>query len=714
VHTFPSVACLTTGALAPLFVLVVLGCGPAAPNAHAAEAQETFTNSVGMTMVRIQAGTFTMGQAEGGDFDERPVHKVTIARPFRMAATEVTNTQYEQFDPSHRRLRGKLGFSNADDEAVVFVSWNDAVRFCQWLSEKEGKPYRLPTEAEWEYACRAGTATPYRTGETLPKAFHKNARLSWYPGRYEKEGHVVPLTVAKTPPNAWGLYDMHGNVEEWCHDWYGPYVEGDQTDPVGRADGNFRVTRGGSHSTTLEYLRSANRAGTLPEDRTWVLGFRVVCGPAPETKPLPPPEPPLWARNVSQTVPTDIAKGPDPTKPYFRGPRPYVKIPAGSEGPLFSKHNHCPAIVNCPNGDLLAIWYTCRTEPGRELDIAAARLRYGADSWEPAAPFWGAPDRNDHASALYVDGQGTLYHFNGLSAHATWGSLATIMRRSTDSGATWSKARLIMPEHGLHHMPVETVIRLRDGTILVPCDAVPGGAGGTAVLLSRDGGKTWTDPAEGKPIPTFETGTTGHTIAGIHAGVVELADGRLMAFGRGNNIDGRMPMSLSDDGGHTWTYYPSPWDPIGGGQRLVVLRLAEGPILFCSFAKRLTIADAAGKERAVSGLFAALSYDEGKTWPVRKLISDYAPPRRLDGGGNTGRFTMSASQGEPRGYLSICQTPDGLLQLISSKLHYQFNLAWLKAPMPAPAGPPEPEGPSAKPDPKDASAGLNQRPRLPE
>jgi formylglycine-generating enzyme required for sulfatase activity len=657
---------------------------------------EPFTNSIGMHMRPIPAGSFEMGQARGGDFDERPVHRVRIRCPFWMAETEVTNAQYERFDPSHRDLRGKLGFSTADDEAVVFVSWHEAARFCAWLAEKEGKPYRLPTEAEWEYACRAGTATPYHTGDSLPKAFHKNARQSWYPGRGGKD-HVVPLTVGRTPPNTWGLIDMHGNVEEWCADWYGPYVAAAQTDPVGRASGDYKVTRGGSHSTTLAYLRSANRAGTLPADRSWVIGFRVACGQPPDTDPLPPPEPPRWATDVSQKVPADLGDGPDPDEPFFRGPRTYVKIPPGSDGPLFARHNHCPALVNCPNGDLLAIWYTCRSEPGRELDIAASRLRYGSDAWESAAPFWGAPDRNDHASALWADRDGTLYHFNGLSAHATWGSLATVMRTSTDSGATWSEARLIMPEHGPHHMPVETVIRLRDGTILVPCDAVPGGSGGTAVLVSPDGGRTWTDPAEGKPIPNFKEGSTGHTIAGIHAGIVELEDGRLMAFGRGNNIRGRMPMSLSRDGGRTWTYHASPWDPIGGGQRLVVLRLAEGPILFCSFARKMTIEDATGTERPISGLFAALSTDEGRTWPVRKLISDYGPPRRVDGGGNTGTFTMSASQGEPRGYLSICQTPDRVIHLISSKQHYRFNLAWLREPMPAGPKPPEAKDLSAKP-----------------
>ncbi|MHC4620226.1 MAG: formylglycine-generating enzyme family protein, partial [Planctomycetota bacterium] len=117
------------------------------------------TNSLGMRFVRIKPGNFMMGNREGGDFDERPVHRVNITTPFYMAVTEVTNSQYEQFDPSHKNTRGQYDLSKANDDAVIYVSWNDAVKFCQWLSQKEGLTYRLPTEAEWEYACRAGTTT---------------------------------------------------------------------------------------------------------------------------------------------------------------------------------------------------------------------------------------------------------------------------------------------------------------------------------------------------------------------------------------------------------------------------------------------------------------------------------------------------------------------------------------------------------------------------
>ena len=233
--------------------LIVLCCAAAALAGAQMPTEKTFMNSVGMTMVRVEPGRFLMG-SDGGDWDERPVHEVTISVPFYLGATEVTNAQYERFDPGHKQLRGKLGYSQADDEAVVFVSWEEALAFCRWLSEKENRPYHLPTEAQWEYACRAGTMTPYSTGDTLPEVFHKNVKNSWFPSS-RGEGEIVPLHVGRTPPNPWGLMDMHGNVEEWCHDWYGPYVGREQVDPVGWSRGDFRVTRGGSHSTTLEYLR---------------------------------------------------------------------------------------------------------------------------------------------------------------------------------------------------------------------------------------------------------------------------------------------------------------------------------------------------------------------------------------------------------------------------------------------------------------------------
>jgi formylglycine-generating enzyme required for sulfatase activity len=659
--------------------------------------EKTFKNFVGMEFVRIEPGTFTMGFEGGelsdeilgatehagrdiklalfgkkGDYDEHPAHKVTITRSFFIGVREVTNNEYEMFDALHMHLRGKQGFSIDSDEAVVFVSWKEARAFCDWLSEIDGLPYRLPTEAEWEYACRAGTTTRFSTGDSLPAEFIKNPDNSWYPcparGRGREE--AVPLHVGKTAPNPWGLQDMHGNVEEWCNDWYGPYEGQSQVDPLGRVNGDFKVSRGGSHGTVAYYLRSANRMGTLPEDRSFVIGFRVVIGQMPDATPLPTLPQPLYQKNVTQQIPADVLKGPDPDTPYFRGPRNYVKIQEPSYGPLFHRHNHDPGICECPNGDLLTIWYTCVSERGRELAMAASRLRRGADEWEPASPFWDAPDRNDHAPSLWYDGDRTIHHFNGLSSAATWGPMAIIMRTSTNSGATWSRARLIMPEHQRRHQVIESVFRTREGFIVLPCDASPSSGGGTAIHISTDNGLTWADP--------------GGTIAGIHAGVTQLRDGRLLALGRGDTFDGRMTKNISDNMGKTWQYSPTGFPPVGGGQRLVMLRLKEGPIFLGSFANGkppVMVTDSAGEKREIKGFFGALSYDEGETWPVIRLITDDGPQRELKT--TDGRaFTMSKSSGEPKGYYSVCQARNGLIHLISSWNHYAFNLKWLQTPPP--------------------------------
>ena len=328
------------------------------------------------------------------------------------------------------------------------------------------------------------------------------------------------------------------------------------------------------------------------------------------------------------------------------------------------------------------------TEPGRELAIAASRLRNGASEWDDASPFWDAPDRNDHASALYWDGRDTLFHLNGISTDATWGKMALLLRTSTDNGATWSPARLVNPTHQLRNMPIAGIFSTNDGRLILPCDAVTIGEGGSAIHLSSDGGATWVDPGSGQPQPVFEAGRSGAWIAGIHAGVAELSDGRFLALGRGNNIDGRMPMSLSTDGGTTWTYQASPFPPLSGGQRLVLRRLQEGTLLLVSFTdpssaknpRGLQFTRADGQVVTGHGMFAAVSYDDGVTWPQQKLITPGKDAGTFDGGAWTREFTLDATHAEPKGYLASTQTPDGVIHLISSGLYYRFNLAWIEAP----------------------------------
>lgn len=624
-------------------------------------------------MVSIPAGSFTMGSAgEGYNYDEAPAHKVTVSA-FKMSACEITNAQFEQFAPEHKKLRGsEFGLSKGDNEAVAYVTWYAAQAYCEWLSQKTGRHFRLPTEAEWEYACRAGTTTPYYSGKSIPAGCDRNQKT-------ERNLKTVSLEVGKSKPNAWGLYDMHGNVEEWCYDYYGPYKADAAKDPIGPAAGDFMVTRGGSHNTPVEFLRSANRSAALPADAHSQIGFRIVESDiVPKKKSVVKD-----SGKAAKETPYRWAK--PSKKPFFAEPVPYVIPPV--DGSPFYKHNHQPAITWCNNGDLLAIWFSCDAESGREMVVLGSRFRDG--KWSPASLFFKVPDRNMTGSSLIRLGTGDLLHINGVGNSGDWQNLAMVVRRSRDNGNTWYSCEQVTG-HGKRHQVIAGGIVMSDGTIVQPCDAGPEGNDGTAIQISRYNGQDWTDPWDGSPLPVIE-GTVqmredqiSGTIGGIHAGVVELKDGSLMALGRGNPVhapDGRlsMPKSISKDGGKTWTVTASGFPPIDGGQRLVLLRLKEGPIMLVSFtdhpersAERGLYLDAGMSY----GVFIALSYDDGETWPVVRLLSD-GKKRTLDGGAWTGEFQMDATHSEPKGYFAATQTPDGIIHVLSSRIHYRFNLPWV-------------------------------------
>jgi formylglycine-generating enzyme required for sulfatase activity len=229
-------------------------------------------------MVRIKGGTFAMGSpaSEPEREDNELQHSVTV-RSFYMGRYEVT--QREWFDIMGYDTSSFSG----DNLPVETVSWYDAVEYCNRRSLREGltpaytingenvtwnwkaNGYRLPTEAEWEYACRAGTTTPYYTGSSVDSA-------GWYGNNSDGKTHPV----GQKQPNAWGLYDMHGNVWEWCWDWYGEYPRGAQTDPTGAGSGSLRVPRGGSWGGYARDLRSAYRFRFLPAYRFDGLGFRLA------------------------------------------------------------------------------------------------------------------------------------------------------------------------------------------------------------------------------------------------------------------------------------------------------------------------------------------------------------------------------------------------------------------------------------------------------
>jgi len=207
-------------------------------------------------MVYINGGTFKMG-SNNGNSNEKPIHSVTVGS-FYMGKYEVTNREFCLFDSSHNNHRDNL--------PVVEVSWDDVAGYCRWLSAKTGKNYRLPTESEWEYACRAESNTEYYWGNNM------DGNYCWYSDN--SGSHVHP--VGEKIPNKFGLYDMSGNVWEWCSDLYGDYPFGSVTNPTGPKSGSLRVIRGGGWVSYASICRSAFRSGSSLGSRNGGIGFRLL------------------------------------------------------------------------------------------------------------------------------------------------------------------------------------------------------------------------------------------------------------------------------------------------------------------------------------------------------------------------------------------------------------------------------------------------------
>jgi formylglycine-generating enzyme required for sulfatase activity len=315
-----------------LILAMVLG------GAHAAEVER---NSLGMAFVKLTAGEFLMGSDEAPESlaraypqlptarfaqleDEGPVHRVRITRSFWMGQHEVTLGQFRRFieasgyvpesvadrtggygwradyDPATTK-RGDAfegrdrryswrnpGFTQGEDHPVVNVTWNDAQALAAWLSTTENRRYRLPTEAEWEYACRAGTRSRYSSGDD-PRSLLGAANLfdassakhwpRWQPMAVNgDDGYAFTAPVGSFAPNPWGLYDMHGNAWEWVADWHGAkyYAQSPVNDPQGPAEGEVRVRRGGSWHTWPFYARAAYRNWNAPDTRYTLVGIRLV------------------------------------------------------------------------------------------------------------------------------------------------------------------------------------------------------------------------------------------------------------------------------------------------------------------------------------------------------------------------------------------------------------------------------------------------------
>lgn len=244
-----------------LFISMTLLPGLVAAASHSSPAKTT-TNSIGMEFVLIPAGTFQMGSNDG-DADEKPVRQTTISRAFYLGKFEVTQAQWQAVMGNNPSL-----FQNDPKRPVEQVWWNDAQAFIGKLNEKEGhQRYRLPTEAEWEYAARAGSTTAYSFGPDGSQL----SQYGWHKDNSDGQTHPV----GKLKPNAWGLYDMHGNVWEWVQDWYHRYAAEPATDPKGPKAGTHRSRRGCAWNNFAQFCRTANRY-SVTGYRDDFLGFRLV------------------------------------------------------------------------------------------------------------------------------------------------------------------------------------------------------------------------------------------------------------------------------------------------------------------------------------------------------------------------------------------------------------------------------------------------------
>jgi formylglycine-generating enzyme required for sulfatase activity len=326
-----------------LWIAAAVTCGSLRVTA-ADEQGESLKNSIGMELRSIPPGEFLMGgetydevvKAFGKreDFfpekfaDELPQHRVRITKPFDLGTYEVTTEQFAKFvaaegyrteaeqdakggwgwDAVEKNFARKPAYSwrewgveETPTSPVVNVSWNDAAAFCRWLSRSEGKVYRLPTEAEWEYACRAGSTTRYYNGDDQEQVFKignvddgwvfelgKPPTAIYIPWKYDvksKDGYAFTAPVGRFQPNRFGLYDMVGNAGEWCSDWYSPkyYATSPAENPQGPAEGAYHVIRGGGwhRGPPLSSRSGSRREGKPPSLGPFLVGFRVLREQSP-------------------------------------------------------------------------------------------------------------------------------------------------------------------------------------------------------------------------------------------------------------------------------------------------------------------------------------------------------------------------------------------------------------------------------------------------
>lgn len=542
---------------------------------------EFLTNSLGMIFRLIKPGSFIMG-VDGGDgteTDQYPAHRVDITRGFYLETQEVSPSAYEQ---------SGLPGSTSD------ISWLNADAFARWLSKRDGHDYRLPTEAEWNYA--------------YDKGIIKNM-----------------------------------DSREWMNDWHFPYFNDHLVDPTGPSTGLVKVIRDdGTNRYSLPVNATQEKYGFPP------VAFRLVlvvdrATNSPWMDPLPFP----FAAVIQSTLPA--LQGPDPRQPYFTVDAALTIPPdddVSHNGPKAGvdrsdyDHNHSPGMTVMPNGDVVAIWFSGPrgSEYGKDVRFIWSRLRFGSVQWDMPTIFYKIKNYNDESPLLWTDTRDkkTVWLIGG-NRDLLNGKVAFKVGRTTDNGATWDfriPESMVMKNKGeVSGQPITSMFRGPTPTGPDLYFAMDGGGAHSFLWKSRDNGLAWTQ-------------TSGLTTSGRHSTIVPLKDGRLLSIGgKKANIDGKQPKCYSSDWGASWSAKkPTPFSPLASNQRPDLIRLASGRLFY--------VGDSQPKNKDGPGVTVALSSDEGQTWVTKQL--PVTRPHEKDKKAGTAGY-VTAAQG-PNGVVHILTT----------------------------------------------------------
>ena len=540
------------------------------------------------------------GEKDAYPNKETPQHPVTLTHGFLIGKYEVTKEQWMAVTGT-KPWEGKPYVVNDPKSPAVYISWNDAIGFVRKLSELTGKPFRLPTEAEWEYACRAGTQTRFYWGDD--PWYEKIGQQAWWRGNTVTTSGKYARRVGLFPANPWGLFDMSGNVSEWCQDWHSYYKEGQATDPLGPEKAEHRVLRGGSWISVGGHCRSSRRHHELPEMIHSDFGFRVALTEDNNSTPGSPEITDLFV--------------------------------CGTEG---VNTYRIPALLLAPDNTLLA-FCEARKESiadASPTDMILRRSTDGGRTWLPVQTLIKGTgkeaimnpcpviDRSANRILLYcIDA-----HKYGENRHRQ------LLLSSDDNGKTWSEpvdlANLTKNHDNSFVCGPGIGIQLKSGRLVIPgylgkTDEELEENNYSCAVYSDDHGKSWT---QGNLVNELSD----------ESQAIELKDGSLMINMRGNMGTSCRGVATSKDGGLTWL--PVWWDHA----------LNECPcqasLIRYSFAEkeqkdRILFAnpDNSGEKFGIldrTRLTVRMSYDEGKSWPVKKLIwagpSSYSTMVRLPDG----------------------------------------------------------------------------------